>query len=221
MWLHIPEILNAAELEDVRKVVRKGAFADGRNSAGQLAGAVKQNEELQGTKAALADAEQCVARAVQRHPEVQRHALPLRISHPVFARYRPGMHYGWHTDDAVMGQGGYRADVAVTVFLNDPGDYEGGDLVVQSPYGECRARHPAGDAVLYSASRLHCVEEVRSGERQVAVLWIQSQVRDEQQREVLQKLDALRSRQMEIGQEQEVVQLDWLYSRLMRMWVDV
>ena len=219
MWLHITKVLSEAQLQQVRACAYEGVYANGRNSAGLLAGAVKHNEELQSSSARVREAEQCVAQAVRHHVAVQRSALPLRISHPVFARYSAGMSYGWHTDDPVMGQGGYRADVAMTVFLNDPDEYEGGDLVVRAPHGECRARHPAGDAVLYSASRLHCVEEVRRGERRVAVLWIQSQVRDEQQREVLQEIDALRTKQLQ--DNQDATQLDWVYSRLLRMWADV
>ena len=121
-----------------------------------------------------------------------------------------------------MGEGGYRSDLAVTVFLSDPSEYEGGALIVETPYGEQAARHPAGDAVLYPAGYLHRVDEVNSGERWVAVLWIQSQVRDEQQREVLQALDAVRSRKMEQDPaDEDLKRLDWVYSRLLRMWADV
>ncbi len=219
MWLHVPKVLSPEQLQQVQACAQEGDYADGRSSAGLLAGAVKHNEELQPSSARVTEAEQCVAQAVQRHVAVQRSALPLRISHPVFARYGEGMGYGWHTDDAIMGHGGYRADLAMTVFLNDPEEYDGGDLVVRMPHGECHARHPAGDAVLYSASCLHRVELVSRGERRVAVLWIQSQVRDEQQREVLQEIDALRTQQLQ--DNQNATQLDWVYSRLLRMWADV
>ena len=222
MLLHLPEVLSPEELEKIRAGLQQGTFADGRASAGRLAGEVKQNEEFQAPRSEREPLELCVAQALQRHPMVQRHALPLRISHPIFSRYRPGMHYGWHTDDAVMGEGGYRSDLAATVFLSEPSEYEGGALVVETPYGEQTARYPAGDAVLYPAGRLHRVEEVTAGERWVAVLWIQSQVRDEQQREILQTLDALRSQRMEKGPEDdELTKLDWVYSRLLRMWADV
>lgn len=222
MLLHIPEVLSPEELDKIRSGLNRGTFADGRASAGRLADEAKRNEEFEASGSEREPLELCVAQALQRHPLVQRHALPLRISHPIFSRYRPGMHYGRHTDDAVMGEGGYRSDLAVTVFLNDPSEYEGGALVVETPYGEQAARYPAGDAVLYPAGRLHRVEEVTAGERWVAVLWIQSQVRDEQQREVLQTLDALRSRRMEKDvADDDLARLDWVYSRLLRMWADV
>lgn len=222
MLLHLPEVLNPEELEKVRSGLRQGAFSDGRASAGRLAGEVKRNEEFQAPRSEREPLERCVAQALQRHSLVQCHALPLRISHPIFSRYQPGMCYGWHTDDAVMGEGGYRSDLAVTVFLSNPSEYEGGALVVQTPYGEQSVRYPAGDAVLYPAGRLHRVDEVTAGERWVAVLWIQSQVRDEHQREILQTLDALRAEKMEGDPtDDERVKLDWVYSRLLRMWADV
>ena len=222
MLLRLSEVLSSEELEKIRAGLRQGAFADGRASTGRLAGEVKQNEEFQAPRSEREPLELCVAQALQRHPMVQRHALPLRISHPVFSRYRPGMHYGWHTDDAVMGEGGYRSDLAVTVFLSDPSEYKGGALVVETPYGEQAVRYPAGDAVLYPAGRLHRVDEVTAGERWIAVLWIQSQVRNEQQREILQTLDALRSQRMEQNSaDSDLIRLDWVYSRLLRMWADV
>jgi len=222
MLLRLPEVLSSEELEKIRAGLRQGAFADGRASTGRLAGEVKKNEEFQAPRSEREPLELCVAQALQRHPMVQRHALPLRISHPIFSRYRPGMRYGWHTDDAVMGEGGYRSDLAVTVFLSDPSEYKGGALVVETPYGEQAVRYPAGDAVLYPAGRLHRVDEVTAGERWIAVLWIQSQVRNEQQREILQTLDALRSQRMEQNSaDSDLIRLDWVYSRLLRMWADV
>ncbi len=222
MLLRLPEVLSSEELEKIRAGLRQGAFADGRASTGRLAGEAKQNEEFQAPRSEREPLELCVAQALQRHPMVQRHALPLRISHPIFSRYRPGMRYGWHTDDAVMGEGGYRSDLAVTVFLSDPSEYKGGALVVETPYGEQAVRYPAGDAVLYPAGRLHRVDEVTAGERWIAVLWIQSQVRNEQQREILQTLDALRSQRMEQNSaDSDLIRLDWVYSRLLRMWADV
>ena len=107
-------------------------------------------------------------------------ALPLRAAAPLYARYVPGMAYGEHLDDPIMGGEGppYRSDVAVTVFLSGPGDYDGGELVVRLPFGEQRVKLAAGDAVLYPAGSLHHVSPVTRGERLVAVTWVQSVVRD-------------------------------------------
>ena len=222
MLLHIPEVLNPQEREEIRSKLQQGTFRDGRASAGRLAGEVKRNEEFQAPRAEREPLERCVAQAIRRHPMVQRFALPLRNGHPIFSRYRTGMCYGWHTDDAVMGEGGYRADLAVTVFLYDPSEYEGGELVVATSTGEQSVRYPAGDAVLYPAGRLHRVDEVTAGERWAAVLWIQSQVRDGQQREILHTLDALRTQRMEAEtMGDDLAELDWVYSRLLRMWADV
>ena len=222
MLCHIPEVLDSDEVKKICAKLREAVFSDGRASAGRLAESVKKNEEFQMPRTEREALDRHVAQALRRHPLVERYALPLRVSHPIFSRYRPGMRYGWHTDDAVMGEGGYRSDLAVTVFLNAPEEYEGGDLIVETPYGEQAVRYPAGDAVLYPASRLHRVDEVTAGERWVAVLWIQSQVRDEQRREILQTVDALRTKRMATGPvDDELVRLDWVYSRLLRMWADV
>ena len=220
--LHIPEVLDATQLEDIRSRLQAASFADGRMSAGRLARAVKHNAEWDAPPAERAPLELMVAQAVQGHPLVQRHAMPLRIGHPIFSRYSVGQQYGWHTDDAVMGDGAYRADLAMTVFLSEPAEYAGGELVVQTAAGEQSARWPAGDAALYPADRLHRVSEVTKGERQAAVLWIQSQVRDEQRREVLSRLDGLRERRLQGGEpDDELRELDWVHSRLLRMWADV
>ena len=221
MLVHIPKLLSSGEVAKLREQLADADFASGTASAGGLAARVKHNEELVPSVARKKLAQR-VAQAVVQHPLIQRHALPHRTSHPIFVRYQPEMAYGWHTDDAVMGAGGYRSDLALTVFLSSPDEYEGGALVIETASGQCRVRHPAGDAVLYSASRLHQVEPVVKGERWVAVLWIQSQVRDDQQREVLGEIDALRDRQMESGRDlAECLKLDWLYSRLLRMWAEV
>ncbi len=225
MLVHVPEVLTPGELDAVNAGLREdgGDFGSGRSSAGQQAAQVKRNEEFQAPQAVRDKLERCVAEAVRRHPLVQRAALPLRISHPIFARYRKGMSYGWHVDEPVEAvRGGYRTDLAMTVFLNDPSAYEGGALVVRTPYGEQAARHAAGDGVLYPADRIHRVEAVAAGERRVAVLWIQSQVRDAQQREILLALDALRmpGAAGDLPDDRKL-QLDWLHARLMRMWADV
>lgn len=223
MLVHVPEVLTPDELDAINAGLRAddGAFGSGRAGAGRQAAAVKRNEEFQAPPAVRGELERRVAEAVRRHPLVQRVALPRRISYPIFARYRQGMRYGWHVDEPVEAvQGGYRTDLAMTVFLNAPSEYEGGALVVQTPHGEQAARHAAGDAVLYPADRIHRVEEVAAGERRVAVLWIQSQVRDAQQREILLVLDALRGQDAEAAPGRRL-QLDWLHGRLVRMWADV
>ncbi len=150
-------------------------------------------------------------------------ALPLKVATPCFARYEKGMTYGDHIDDPVMGQEPrFRCDVACTVFLNDPQDYEGGELVVRTAFGDQTVKLPAGDAVVYPASSLHHVAEVSRGQRLVAVTWLQSMVRDPARRELLYELNLAREKLMrEKPDAEETAQVDHSYTNLVRMWAEV
>ena len=151
-------------------------------------------------------------------------ALPYRVAQPVFARYTKGMYYGDHIDDPVMGSRieKFRTDLAVTLFLNDPSEYEGGELVLQSNFGEKRIKLAAGDAVLYPASSLHRIDEVTHGERLVAVTWIQSMVRDNEKRELLFGLDQARNDLLAQAPKNDTSKkVDHTYVNLVRMWSEL
>jgi PKHD-type hydroxylase len=151
-------------------------------------------------------------------------ALPLRAATPTYARYAPGMAYGEHLDDPIMGAEGlpYRSDVAVTLFLTAPEDYDGGELVVRLPFGEQRVKLPAGDAVLYPAGSIHRVSPVTRGERLVAVTWVQSVVRDPARRELLYGLNAAREALLaRAPRAEETAQVNAAYLNLVRMWSEL
>jgi PKHD-type hydroxylase len=150
--------------------------------------------------------------------------LPHRVADPIFARYRPGMTYGDHVDDPIMGARGprFRTDVSMTVFLNPPESYEGGELVIRTSFGERRVKLAAGDAVAYPSSSLHHVAEVTRGERLVALTWIQSYVRDPARRELLYELNLAREHLLKSAPEAEhTARVDCSYNNLVRMWSDV
>jgi PKHD-type hydroxylase len=139
----------------------------------------------------------------------------------IVARYRPGMTYGDHVDDPIMGSTGprFRSDVSMTVFLGPPEDYEGGELVVRTPFGEKRIKPGAGDAVVYPSASVHRVEEVTRGERLVALTWIQSYVRDAARRELLFELDQARVHLLRSDPDAETSKyVDRSYANLLRMW---
>jgi PKHD-type hydroxylase len=150
--------------------------------------------------------------------------LPYRMADPIFARYQPGMTYGDHVDDPLMGLSGqrFRSDVSMTIFLREPEAYQGGELVVRTTFGEKRVKLKAGSAVIYPSSSLHHVAEVSEGERLVALAWIQSYVRDPARRELLYELDQAREHLLVSAPDDQTTGLvDKSYANLLRMWGDV
>jgi len=224
MLLHLRNILDTAKLKNIRDMLNKVSFIDGKHSAGMAAEQVKNNEEMQQGTQQAQYLDQLVMGSLAENADFRSAALPYRVAQPVFARYTPGMRYGNHVDDPIMGSGPakFRTDVAVTVFLNAPEDYDGGELVIQSPFGEQRVKYTAGDAVLYPANSVHRVDEVSRGERLVAVAWIQSMVRDAAKRELLFELDQARNALLQ--QDSEALtsqQVDRSYVNLMRRWSEI
>jgi PKHD-type hydroxylase len=224
MLLTISQVLDTDKLENIRSSLENGRFVDGKLSAGAAAKRVKNNEELQTNLKQREYLDQLVMRSLAEKAEFRSGALPYRVSQPVFARYVPGMNYGDHIDDPVMGgQGGqFRADIAVTLFLNPPNDYQGGELVINTTFGEQKVKLTAGDAVLYPASSVHRVAPVTTGERLVAVIWLQSMIRDPARRELLYALDQARNTLLQTApQEDTTKQVDHAYTNLVRMWSEV
>jgi PKHD-type hydroxylase len=174
MMLRIPKVLGREPLARVRELLARAEFQDGRLSAGAAAGRVKRNQELDPRARQVEELNGLVMGGLVRHPLYLAGALPHRVAVPFYARYRPGERYGDHVDDPVMGPPGarYRSDVSITVFLNEPQEYEGGELTIRTVFGERQVKLPAGDAVLYPSSSLHRVAQVSSGERLVAVTWV-------------------------------------------------
>ena len=224
MLLRIPSVLNRAELDMVRRMLASAPFVDGKLSAGQVAKRVKHNQDVDRSARELEQLNNLVMGKLVQHPIYRSGALPLRVAAPYYARYMPGMQYGDHVDDPIMGADGaiYRSDVSITVFVNDPSDYDGGELVMQTPFGEQLIKLPAGDAVMYPASSRHRVAEVTRGERLVAVTWLQSLVRDPARRELLHELNSVRERMLASAAESEDAKLiNKTYVNLVRMWGDI
>ncbi|MDH5221747.1 MAG: Fe2+-dependent dioxygenase [Betaproteobacteria bacterium] len=224
MLLIVPAILKPDELALARSWLAEAPFVDGKLSAGAAARRVKENEERDRNAADVERLDRLVMGALARHPAYRNGALPLHAASPLYARYRPGMTYGEHLDDPIMGTGGvlYRSDVAVTVFLSDPGAYDGGELVIRTAAGEHSVKEAAGDAVLYPASTIHHVNPVTRGERLVAVTWVQSLVRDPARRELLYGLNLAREKLLAAAPEaEETAQVNAAYLNLIRMWSDL
>ena len=151
-------------------------------------------------------------------------AFAKKIATPFYARYTEGMYYGNHIDDPIMGPPNqrYRTDISITIFLNEPEAYDGGELVVSTAFGEQKVKLNAGDAVLYPSSSTHQVAEVTRGERLVVVTWLQSTIRDPAKREILYNLSQARETLIEKSPaSKELEQLSNGYVNLLRMWSDI
>lgn len=224
MLLIIPDLLNPAQLEKIHQTLADAPFVDGKLTAGFAAARVKHNEELQPEPERMQRLIRILMASLGHDATFRFGVLPHRVADPIFARYAPGMAYGDHVDDPIMGSSGprFRTDVSMTVFLNPPERYEGGELVVRTSFGEQRVKLPAGHAVVYPSSSLHHVAEVRSGERLVALTWIQSYVRDPARRELLYELNLARERLLKDAPGTETTgYVDRSYANLLRMWSEL
>lgn len=224
MLLTIPELLNPAQLAKIHETLVDAPFVDGKLTAGFAASRVKYNQEMRPEPERMQRLIRILMASLGHHETFRFGALPHRVADPIFARYTPGMSYGEHVDDPIMGTTGprFRSDVSMTIFLNDPASYDGGELEIRTPFGEKRVKLAAGDAVVYPSSSLHRVVEVARGERLVALTWIQSYVRDPARRELLYELNLARERLLKTAPEEEATAyVDRSYANLVRMWSDV
>jgi PKHD-type hydroxylase len=221
MSVILQHVLAAEDLERIRAELADLAWVAGKRTAGAAARGVKENLQADAASPRTQALERFVVEALQRHPLFEIAARPARISRLIFSRYEPGMSYGAHTDDALMGSGEdkLRSDLAFTLFLTDRSAYDGGALVVQSALGDQEVALEAGDAILYPAGSIHHVAPVTRGVRLAAVGWIQSRIADAAQRELLFDLSVARARLAEAGASRdELLRLDKSISNLLRMW---
>ncbi len=227
MLLHLTQILTAQEVAQAREWMSdETLWLDGGSTAGVQALAQKNNRQLaQGTEVSKR-LQALILLALQRDALFFSAALPKRILPPLFNRYGGESNfYGQHVDGAVLklpttGEW-LRTDVSCTVFLSDPGDYDGGELMVQDTYGSRGVKLAAGDAVLYPGTSVHQVSPVTRGERIASFFWIESMVRSDEQRRLLFDLDMnlLKLRQQH-GETPETTALTGVYHNLLRQWAD-
>ncbi|HEU4484845.1 MAG TPA: Fe2+-dependent dioxygenase [Povalibacter sp.] len=225
MLLHIPGVLSREELTRIRRTLEDASWTDGRETVGIQGAQVKRNEQLPDAAPLKAELGKVILAALERSALFFAAALPLKILPPRFNRYAGGGEYGFHIDGAVMRLGGgeqLRSDVSCTLFLNEPDEYEGGDLVVSDTYGEHEVRLPAGDLIVYPSSSLHKVTPVTRGARLASFFWVQSMVRNDTQRRLLFEMDtAIESLRRANADAGAVLQLTGTYHNLLRMWADV
>jgi PKHD-type hydroxylase len=226
MLLHIPGVLSAQQVRECRLQLDAGPWADGRATVGAQGAQVKHNQQLPAEHPVAQALGALILQALAANPLYFSAVLPLRTLAPLFNRYEGGGSYGLHVDGAVMSQRDtpqrLRSDVSSTLFLCEPGEYDGGELVVCDTYGTHEVKLDAGDLIVYPSSSLHRVEPVTRGARVCAFFWTQSMVREDGQRRMLFELDQtiqkLRAKQ---GESEETLALTGHYHNLLRLWAEV
>ena len=218
MQIVIGNVLSPADIKSVRAALKRARFVDGRATAGFAARTVKNNTQAANVRS-LETIRNLVTERILGNDVFRLAVRPKALTPVMFSRYRPGMNYGSHVDDALMN--GLRTDVSFTLFLNDPQSYDGGELVIESAGGEDAIKLDAGSLVAYPTTTLHRVNEVTHGERLAAVGWARSLIRDGAQRELLFDLDTAR-RQI-FSREGKSAEFDLIsksLANLMRMWAE-
>lgn len=226
MLLTLPNLLSSADLLAARQALSVAPWIDGRSTAGLQAAQVKNNEQLPDDCQATRTIQAMVLKGLDSHPVFFSAALPKKMFTPRINRYGGASNfYGNHVDNAIRAVPNsaerVRADISCTVFLNDPQDYDGGELTISDTYGEQTVKLPAGHAVLYPGTSLHQVKPVTRGHRLACFFWIESLVRGDEQRRLLYELDMnlLRLRDRH-GETAETTALTGTYHNLLRMWAD-
>lgn len=210
--------LDVDALAAARRIMDAAHFIGGAATATDAARAVKHNLQVDPADAqSLQTLQHLLLQAINRSGPLREAAMPKEIHDPRFALYQPGMSYGWHVDSPLMGHPPVRTDFGMTVFLDPPETYEGGELEIQTPRGLVQCKPPAGDAVVYPCCYLHRVTPVVSGQRRVMVTWIQSLVPDPAHRGILTALQGTHSRLD--AQSAEALELQQQIANLTRLWI--
>ncbi|MES5482736.1 Fe2+-dependent dioxygenase [Bradyrhizobium sp. INPA03-11B] len=229
MLVCIPNVLSRADVADFRRIMDASDWEDGRSTAGAASAMVKRNEQLPPDSEVARQLGNRILSALSASPRFISAAIPFQIFPPLFNRYAAsdGHHFGLHVDNAVRGDRltglRIRTDLSVTLFLSEPEDYDGGELVIEDLYGSHEIKLPAGDLVVYPASSLHLVTPVTRGVRVASFFWLQSMVRDAHARSLIFDLDtAIQALVERLGRDDpETVKLTGIYHNLIRHWAEV
>jgi PKHD-type hydroxylase len=225
----VPDVLSKTDVADFRRIMDGCDWEDGRSTAGAQSAVVKKNEQLPPDSEAARALGNRVISALTANPRFISAAIPKQIFPPLFNRYAASNrhHFGIHVDNAVRGDRltglRIRTDLSVTLFLSEPEEYDGGELIIEDLYGSHEIKLPAGHLVLYPASSLHMVTPVTRGMRMASFFWLQSMVRDAHARSLIFDLDtAIQALVERLGRDDsETVKLTGIYHNLIRYWAEV
>ena len=216
----ILQLLTTAEVAECKQIAASTQFVDGRITNPH--NKAKQNEQLHDASA-YQKSSQLLQQAYARSQEFHEFAFPVRIAPPMMTRYKPGMKYGAHADSAFihLPQGTIRSDISSTVFLNDPADYDGGELKVRLGDSELAFKLKPGEAIVYPSDSLHQVVPVTRGERLVAITFIQSRIQDPFRRNMLFELNEVAALEGLKMNQANFSRLQVVRENLMRHWADM
>ena len=224
MLILIRDLLSAAEVAAARTALEAAEWVDGRITAGAQSAGAKRNLQVPEEAPAAREIGGRILQSLGRNEAFVSAALPLRVFPPLFNRYEVGHGFGAHVDNAIRFSGGqrFRTDLSATLFLTDPAEYDGGELVIEGVYGEQAVKGPAGSLVLYPADSLHRVEPVTRGARWASFFWVQSMVADGGRRALLHGLDrsVIETRAALGDAHPAVLRLTATYHNLLRMWAE-
>ncbi len=225
MLIEIPHVLTPDAVRDARAQLDGTSWVDGRVTAGPQSAQVKDNEQLPEDHPVARALGRLIIESLQRHPLFMSAALPLRVFPPLFNRYGEGRSFGNHVDNAIRYAAGgspLRTDLSLTLFLAEPNEYDGGELMVEDTYGVHAVKLPAGHAILYPSTSLHHVRPVTRGARVASFFWIQSMIRHDGDRALLFDLDAAIQRlAADTPEHPAVVSLTGVYHNLLRRWAEM
>lgn len=225
MMLQIPDVLTPEQVIQCREALEKAHWHDGRQTAGHVAAQAKRNEQLAEDDPLANKMGEFILSQLGASERFVAAALPLKVLPPRFNRYTGGGTYGDHIDNAVFAVPGtphrIRSDLSATLFLSNPQDYDGGELIIETDFGSQSIKLPAGHLVLYPAKTVHRVMPVTRGTRLAAFFWVQSLVREDDRRAMLLELDdSIRALSLVLPDSPQVVKLTGLYHNLLRQWVE-
>lgn len=230
MLLPIAGVLTAPQMAHARQLLDQAEWVDGRVTAGHQSARAKDNAQLPEDHPAARQLGELILNALGQNPLFISAALPRSVFPPLFNRYQGGQSFGTHVDNAIRTITGtahrIRTDLSATLFLSDPGEYDGGELMVEDTYGTQSVKLPAGHLILYPATSLHHVRPVTRGARTSSFFWIQSMVREDAHRTLLFDLDQgiqrlVRDLSDQPAAQQSTVQLTGVYHNLLRQWAEV
>ncbi|MDO6567705.1 Fe2+-dependent dioxygenase [Alteromonas sp. 1_MG-2023] len=226
MLVKIPSVLNKEQVSEIKSIMLQADWTDGNVTAGYQSSQAKNNLQIPENSESARKLGDMILLALSRNNQFLSAALPNKIFPPLFNCYQGGHAFGTHVDNAIRQVPGtpvkVRTDLSMTLFISEPDEYEGGELVIEDTYGSQSIKFEAGDMVLYPSTSLHRVTPVTKGRRLASFFWLQSMVPSDERRSILYNMDmAIQALRQNLNDSPEIVQLTGVYHNLLRQWGQV